>query len=61
MIFTIRSLIDPTLRVGGRSDAVCASAAASAIVKANAFISASLALGDTCAGFALISASTEAM
>src|SRR5688572_25299240 len=38
MIFTIRSLIVPTLRVGGRSDAACASAPASAIEMARIFI-----------------------
>src|SRR5687768_13128854 len=38
MIFTIKSLIDPTLRVGGRSEAACVSAAASVIETANAFM-----------------------
>src|SRR5687768_15120068 len=38
MIFTIRSLIVPTLRVGGRPDAVCAKAVASAAARATNFI-----------------------
>src|SRR5215204_4216795 len=49
MILTIRSLIVPTLRVGGRSDDACASAAAKAIASVTVFIERSLTLASLCA------------